>query len=108
MKDNRRPLILPPAAESDMNAIEMARIWIAENQLHCVLNVGYWQQASGIDERHAWGILLADIARHASFALGNAMGSDPRDNLKMILESLQTEIAHKTSEHVGEWHEDKP
>jgi hypothetical protein len=108
MKDNRRPLIMPPAAEADMNAIEMARIWIAKSKLHCVLNVGHWSTTSGIDERHAWGIVLADIARHASFALEDSMGSDPRENLKMILESFRTEIAHETSEHTGEWPEGKP
>jgi hypothetical protein len=91
-----------------MNAIEMARIWIAQGKLHCVLNVGHWQEASGIDERHAWGIVLADIARHASFALEDSMGGDPRENLKMILESFRTEIGRKTSDHTGEWPEGKP
>ncbi len=108
MKDKRRPLIMPPAAETDMNAVEMARIWIAEKQLHCVLNVGHWSESSEIDERQAWGIVLADIARHASFAIEDSMGSDARENLKMILESFRTEIAHKTSEHTGEWPEGKP
>ncbi|MBL8872355.1 MAG: DUF5076 domain-containing protein [Planctomycetaceae bacterium] len=91
-----------------MNAVEMARIWIAQNGLHCVLNVGHWRENSGIDERRAWGIVLADIARHVSFALEDATGSDPRENLKMILESFRTEIADKTSEHTGEWPEGKP
>jgi hypothetical protein len=108
MKDNRRPLMLPPAAEADMNAIEMARIWIAQGKLNCVLNVGHWLNTSGIDERHAWGIVLADIARHASFALEDSMGGDPRENLKMILESFRAEIGHKTSDHMGEWPEGKP
>lgn len=108
MKDNRRPLIMPPAAETDMNAVEMARIWMAQKGLHCVLNIGHWSEDSGIDERHAWGIVLADIARHASFALADFTGSDPRDNLNMILESFRTEIAHRTSEHTGEWPEGKP
>ncbi len=91
-----------------MNAVEMARIWIAQNNLHCVLNVGHWSGTSGVDERHAWGIVLADIARHASFALEDSMGNDPRENLKMILESFRAEIAQRTSEHIGVWPEGKP
>ncbi|MBL8856396.1 MAG: DUF5076 domain-containing protein [Planctomycetaceae bacterium] len=91
-----------------MNAVEMARIWIGKRKLHCVLNVGHWSDTSGIDECHAWGIVLADIARHVSFALEDMMGSDPRENLKMILESFRAEISHKTSEHIGEWPEGKP
>lgn len=108
MNDNRQPLMMPPAAEADMNAVEMARIWIANNKLHCVLNVGHWSEASGIDERHAWGMVLADIARHASLALEDSTGGDHRENLKMILESFRAEIAHKTSCHLGEWPEGKP
>lgn len=108
MKDNRQPLIMPPAAEADMNAVEMARVWIASSKLHCVLNVGHWRKTSGIDECRAWGIVLADIARHASLALEDSMDGDSRENLKIILESFRTEIAHKTSEHVGDWPEGKP
>lgn len=100
--------MLPPAAEEDMNAIEMARVWIAQNKLNCVLNVGHWLAGSGIDERHAWGIVLADIARHASFALEDATGQDSRENLKLILESFRAEIGDKTSEHSGDWPEGKP
>ena len=100
--------MVPPAADKDMNAVEMARIWIAQRKLHCVLNVGHWSGTSGVDERHAWGIVLADIARHASFALEDLTGNDARENLRMILESFQAEIAHKTSEHVGEWPEGEP
>lgn len=108
MSDSRRPLLIPPAAESDPNAIEMARIWIANGKLHCVLNVGHWQNSGRFDEREAWGIVLADIARHASFALEDVMGADPRENLNMILESFKSEIQCKTSEHQGEWPRGKP
>lgn len=108
MKDKRRPLMIPPDADEDMNAVEMARILIAQKKLLCVLNVGYWSGTSGIDERHAWGIVLADIARHASFAIEDYTGQDARENLNLILESFRTEIAHKTSEHVGGWPEGKP
>ncbi|MEZ6042950.1 MAG: DUF5076 domain-containing protein [Planctomycetaceae bacterium] len=108
MKDNRRPLIMPTAAEADMNAVEMARIWLAQNKLHCVLNIGHWKETSGIDERNAWGIVLADIARHVSLALEDSTGTDSRENLKMIFKSFQSELAHKTSEHAGEWPEGRP
>ena len=91
-----------------MNAIEMARVWIAQNKLNCVLNVGHWFASSGIDERHAWGIVLADIARHASLALEDATGDDSRENLKLILESFRAEIVDKTSEHFGDWPEGMP
>lgn len=39
----------------------MARIWIAQGKLYCVLNVGHRLQFSGIDERNAWVLVLGDL-----------------------------------------------
>ena len=103
MADSRRPLMIPPAAETDDNAIEMIRGWIAEGGMHCVLNVGHWHKNSAVDERHAWGIMLADIARHISNALEDVTGLDRRESLRLVTESFNTEIGHRTSEHPGEW-----
>ena len=103
MADNRKPLSLPSAAETDDNAVEMARVWIAEGGLHCVLNVGNWHKSSETDERRAWGIMLADIARHISNALEEVTGFDRRESLRVVAESFQNEIRHATSEHEGEW-----
>ncbi|MCA9221434.1 MAG: DUF5076 domain-containing protein [Planctomycetales bacterium] len=103
MAARRRQLMLPPAAESDDGAIEMLRAWIAEGGLHCVLNVGHWHKESKIDERHAWGIMLADVARHVSNALHDVAGMDQRESLKNIVESFIAEIRDQTSDHRGEW-----
>ena len=103
MADNRKPLMLPPAAETDDNAIEMLRAWIADGGIHCVLNAGHWHNGSDIDEPHAWGIMLADIANHISNAMEDVAGFDRRESLKMVTESFNTEIANRTSEHRGEW-----
>jgi len=103
MAEDRKPLTLPPAAETDDNAVEMARCWIAEGGLHCVLNIGHWQKASETDERHAWGIMLADIARHVSNALEDVTGLDRRESLRMVVDSFNAEIGHATSTHDGQW-----
>ncbi|TWU05783.1 DUF5076 domain-containing protein [Stieleria varia] len=103
MADNRKPLMIPPAAEADDNAIEMARAWIAEGGLHCVLNVGHWHKNSETSEPHAWGIMLADIAQHISNALEDVAGLDRRETLNSVVEAFNTEIKHKTSQHSGQW-----
>ncbi len=103
MADKRRQLPLPPAAENDPNATEMARTWIAENGLHCVLNVGMWHKDSRHDERHCWGMMLADMARHVANALEEVTGLDRRESVRMIAEAFNTEIARPTSEHRGQW-----
>lgn len=103
MEDYRRPLKLPPAVETVDNAIEMLRVWIAEGGIHCVLNAGHWHNGTDIDERHAWGIMLADIANHISNAMEDVAGFDNRESLRMVAESFSTEIANRTTEHRGEW-----
>lgn len=105
---SQNELTIPPAASADPNSIEMARIWVAQRKLNCVLNIGHWHGTSGIDERHAWGIVLADIARHASNAIHEGFGTDVQENLNAIVESFRVEIGDKTSEHDGEWPEGRP
>lgn len=103
MASKRKQLMIPPAAESDTSAIEMLRAWIAEGGLHCVLNVGHWHKNSEIDERHAWGIMLADVARHVSNALQDVVGLEHRESLRMVVDSFNSEIQDRTSDHRGEW-----
>lgn len=68
-----------------------------------MLNVGHWHKNSETDERHAWGIMLADMARHISNALGDVTGLDRRESLRMVVDSFNTEIRHATSTHDGQW-----
>lgn len=103
MPDNRKPLMLPPAAETDDNAVEMVRGWIAEGGLHCVLNVGHWHKSSVVDEPRAWGIMLADIARHIANALQDVTGLDRRESLRLVAQSFNSEVADPTSAHDGQW-----
>lgn len=43
---------IPPAAVRDANALELARVWIAEQGLHCSLRVGLYA-ADGVDRETA-------------------------------------------------------
>lgn len=95
-----QPLIVPPAAQRDPDAVEMIRAWIAERGLHCVMNVGMWK-AQGLDEPRAWGILLADVVRHVSAALRDETGADRDETAEAIVESLQAELDQPTSPMKG-------
>lgn len=53
---NERPI--PPAAQMDIDAVEMLRAWVAEQQLHCSLKIGMYRDGMGIDEELAWGTIL--------------------------------------------------
>jgi len=80
----------------------MVRTWIANGDLFVVLNIGFWeQQQRNIDERDAWGILMADMARHVANAHETEYGRDPRETLQLIREAFEREILKPTSSHSG-------
>jgi hypothetical protein len=85
----------------------MVRAWIAQSKLHVVLNIGFWEDPDrAIDERDAWGILMADIARHVAAAHESEFGRDPRESLLTIQRAFEREMAKPTSSHQGEFAHD--
>lgn len=98
---------IPPAALADPDAFEMARVWIAQQGLHCVLNVGTYRD-SGFREATAWGVMLADMARHVADALlaaGDEKGAD--EALAEIRRSIAVELDDPTSLATGEFNQTK-
>src|SRR5690348_13029254 len=53
-------LLIPNAAAKDPESFELLRVWIANKGQHVSLRTGVWRDPS------AWGILLADLARHVA------------------------------------------
>ena len=98
-RDNQLPV--PPAAARDSQSREMIRAWIAENGLHCVMNIGTWPERGPRDEAQAWGILLADVARHIANAFEEHSGADPRELVESIRDRFNAEIDQPTSPHRG-------
>ena len=96
------PLPAPAPAERDESSVEMISAWIAENGLHCSINVGMYQNSPNIQEETAWGMLLADVAGHVSDALAKSgFTSNQNDALRMIVESFNREIETATSARKG-------
>lgn len=81
-------LPIPPSAIGDKEATELLRAWIANNSLHCSLNLGCW----GDDEAIVWGILLSDVARHVADSLEQQQGMKKADTLAKIREHFNTEL----------------
>lgn len=80
----------------------MLRAWIAEDDMLVVLNIGFWEEPPrGIDERDAWGIFMADLARHIANAHQEEYGRDPLESLTIIREAFEREIMKPTSAHSG-------
>lgn len=90
-------LAIPPAAQRDKASFEVMRVWIAEQGQHVSIQSGAWE------DPFAWGIVLADLARHITHAhtLQNET-ADPDVFLNRLLEGFQAEIDNPTDEPEGE------
>jgi len=88
-KKPTRELELPPIAISNPEAREVLRVWAAPG-LPQQLTLRITWKDSG-----AWGLLLADVARHAAIAYANE-GRDPVEVLARIRQLLEAEFAKPT------------
>ncbi|MDB4664424.1 DUF5076 domain-containing protein [bacterium] len=94
MADHRIELNRPAAADNDEYAVEMIRGWIAQRGLACSLNLGHWHHNSKVDERHAWGVLMADLTRQIATQLETVTEQDPSESLRMIVEAMLSELGN--------------
>ena len=90
-------LSIPPVAQRDKASFEVMRVWIAEQGQHVSIRSGAWE------DPFAWGIVLADLARH--IALAHQLQNEDTDTdafLARLLEGFQAEIDNPTDEPEGE------
>ena len=87
----------PPAAVRDKASFELLRVWVAEQGQHVSLRSGTWE------DPFAWGIVLADLARHIVNAEALHRKDIDRDAyLERMLEGFHAEIESPTDEAEGE------
>ena len=79
-------LIIPPAASDDAKSFEILRVWIADNQQHLTLDTGVWEDPA------AWGIMLADLAKHIAKAYHLENGLDEASTLQRIMAGISVEF----------------
>lgn len=94
---SEKVLSVLPAAQRDKASFEVLRVWIAEQGQHVSIRSGAW------DDPFAWGIVLADLARHIALAhelQGEAVDKDAF--LERLLEGFTAEIDNPTDEPEGE------
>jgi hypothetical protein len=93
-------LVIPPAAQSDGDSWELLRAWVADSGLHCSVKVGVYE-AEGIPEEQAWGIILADAARHIADAMSSLGIRDSGAALAEIRRAFEAELDEPTSKRSG-------
>src|SRR5271163_1633017 len=90
-------LTIPSVAQRDRASFEVLRVWIAEQGQHVSLRSGAWE------DPFAWGIVLADLARHITNAHHMQNESIDKDAfLDRLLEGFEAEIDNPTDEPEGE------
>ncbi len=89
-------LPIPADASRDPRSLEVLRVWIANGEQHVALAFGMW------DDPAAWGLLLADLARHIAEAHAQQDNQvDAEDFLEQIRAGLEAELDAPTDEVSG-------
>ena len=94
-------LVVPPAAVRDDQSVEMLRMWIAEQGLHCSVRVGLYADQGAERETFAWGVMLADAVQHLADAMASSGFGAREDILAAIVGGFEAEIASPTSPRNG-------
>ena len=88
-KKSSRELEVPPIASSNSQAVEVLRVWAAPGQTQ-QLTLRTTRKDAG-----AWGLLLADVARHAANAYADE-GQNRAEVLGKIRQLLDSEFSRPT------------
>ena len=88
-------LPVPPAANSDGAALELARVWATGGAQEVTLRAEAW------DDPAAWGIMLVDLARHVASAYEKTRGMKSADALARIRSGFDAEWESSTSSTTG-------
>ena len=92
-KKPRRDLEAPPIASSNSQAVEVLRVWAVPGQPQQLTLRTTWKDAG------AWGLLLADVARHAAKAYADE-GHDAAEVLARIQNLMNAEFSRPTDEPI--------
>jgi len=93
--DNQQ-LLIPEAARRDPQSVEVLRVWLAGEQQHVSIRVGVW------DDPAAWGLMLADLARHVANSYQQVKGLDRLRTLQRVKAGLDAELSSPTDEPSGQ------
>ena len=89
-------LRIPAAAIKDPRSLEVLRVWIANGEQHVALQFGMWEEPA------AWGLLLADLARHIAGAHAqHDDGVDEENFLEEVRAGFEAEMDFPSGDEVS-------
>ena len=102
-----RELVIPPETEGDSRATEMIRVWLAHQDVHVSLLLGMWEDAGDaeVDEREAWGNVLADVARHIANGMRQSHAWEEKDTIAKIKKAFIENIEYQECKISGGYSE---
>lgn len=86
---------LPEDASSDPSSFEVLRVWNTAKGLNVVLKSDVWSDPA------AYGIMLADLARHIANGCFQVSGMSVDAALSRVLEGLNAELSSPTDFPAG-------
>lgn len=95
MMEKARELPIPAKALAAEGGFEVVRVWVANRAPHVSLATGVWKDPA------AWGILLADLARHVARAYEQTQQLDQQQVLERIRAGLVAELTVPTDKPTG-------
>src|SRR5690348_4153461 len=90
-------LLIPDAAKTDPKSFELLRVWVANRGQHVSVRVGVWTDPA------AWGIMLADLAKHIVNSYDQDVALDRRKTLQRIRAGFDAELAKATDDPTGKF-----
>ncbi|HET7458922.1 MAG TPA: DUF5076 domain-containing protein [Gemmatimonadaceae bacterium] len=91
-----RQLGIPPIPSADPSSFEVARIWMSGGNQHVALAV------NEADDPAAWGIMLADLARHVANAYSQFGTHSKEDAMHRVLALFAAELQRPTDRPTGQ------
>ena len=92
----RDQLRIPDAAKKDPESFELVRVWVAHKAQHVSLRSGVWSDPA------AWGLMLADLARHVASSYQQSEGFDRLEALQRIKLAFELELMSPTDDPSGQ------
>ena len=103
-----KELPIPDGISGAPNAIEMIRVWVGNEDIQVSMLLGMWEDAleCNINEKTAWGELLADLIRHITNGLNESYGWNKKETQMTIANSLLHHLGHGKDTTEGQYKED--
>jgi hypothetical protein len=85
----------PDVAVDSQTGREILRVWLIADNLHCSVRPNAWSDVA------AWGIALADIARHIADAAHMVSGADRDVTVASLAQMFLAELGSPTDVPTG-------